>query len=489
MSDRSDKFPPRPPCRPCGPWPSVFPYDKDYPGDRPPRPPQPVPGNMWWNDTEPVMGVYPWETCCSGDEDPCLCITSGEVDVWNQTYSAVSGSSAEWNRAVDDSWRDSADNWQSTYDTVSASSASWNRAYEIASAWNSGANESIYAIVSATSSFLTTYSADPYINVNSAYFTGNGSPDHPLDFTALYKWWANRVTNAMNDLYEDGSWGESEHRKFVTDKFGEYLMEWIQYHDNLMWEVSPSTTSPSGEPRSREGGIFYQLEKLWNVVNGGSTKGDEAYDCLVENSGKWDSSHDVVLENSANWDGTYEAVSSNSADWNESYEAVSSNSGVWDSTQETVSANSADWNASFETVSANSGVWDSTYEAVSANSGYWNDVYDTVSTTSGNLESVYSTVEEHSAKWEIGDDSWKNSADNWQSSYETVESYSASWSSVYDTIEGCSGDWTQTSATVHENSAYWSSGSHETWLLASDMTIQNASSFNRPDTIYFNFRG
>ena len=288
MADQEDKFPPGPPHRPCGPWPSVFPYDRDYPGDHPHRPCQPVPGNVWWNDTEPVMGEYPWEHCCDGEEDPCLCITSGEVDIWNQTYSAVSGHSADWDRAVDDSWKSSADNWQSSYETVSANSGLWNSAYEIASVWNSGANESIYNIVSASSAFLSRYSAEPYIHVDSDYFKGNGSSEAPITLSDLYKIWSSRVNGAMNDLYSAGSWGESAHRNFLRNEDGEYYIEWIKYFDKLFWNFHTGKTDPDGNTHSdfeQAGGIFYQLEKLWNVINGKESRSDFEYapDMTIEN--------------------------------------------------------------------------------------------------------------------------------------------------------------------------------------------------------------
>lgn len=334
MADQEEKFPPRPPHRPCGPWPSVFPYDKDYPGDHPPhRPPH------WhhWNDTEPVMGAYPWEHCCDGDEDPCLRITSGEVNIWNQTYSAVSGHSAAWDRAVDDSWKNSADNWQSTYETVSANSAFWDSAYRIASALDSGANESIYNIISATSAFLKTYRAEPYFHANSAYFQGNGSPEHPLDLSDIYKMYWGWIDNAMNDLYSGGKWGDSGSRRWMSDSGYSDLKKWVEYIDQLMWKPGPETDSPDGEPRSNYGGIFYQLEKLWHSL------GDSAYLVVTDNSGHWNSTYQNVLANSGRWESDYETTNANSGNWNGAYESVETNSGSWNDTCATVTENSASW--------------------------------------------------------------------------------------------------------------------------------------------------
>jgi len=509
MADQEEKFPPRPPHRPCGPWPSVFPYDKDYPGDHPPhRPPH------WhhWNDTEPVMGAYPWEHCCDGDEDHCLCITSGEVDIWNKTYSAVSGHSADWDRAVDDSWKNSADNWQSTYETVSANSAFWDSAYKIASAWDSGANESIYNIISATSAFLKTYSAEPYFHAESAYFQGNGSPEHPLDLSEIYKMYWGWIDEAMNDLYSGGKWGDSGSRRWMSDSGYSDLMEWIKYHDELMWKPGPETDSPSGEPRSNYGGIFYQLEKLWHVIG----DPDSPYRIVLDNSGHWDSTYQTVLANSGRWESDYETTNANSGNWSSVYESMKENSGHYDEAYDgikDVQQTSGDWDSVYSTVSSYSASW----AGISLeDSGHWTDTYHTVDGHSAYWEAASSAVSANSAAWAKGDDSWKSSATNWQSTYQTVKadsgdwdstfktvgSSSGDWESTYDTVyensgnwngayeavETNSGSWNDTCATVTENSASWAKGSHETWEYAPDMTINNLNDYKDPDKIYFNFR-
>ena len=497
MADNRGKFPPRPPHRPCGPWPSVFPY------------------NPCWNYTEPVIRVYPWEKCTCNPEDlpAWMFIKGSDIDNWDQTYSAVSANSAVWNSEGDGSWRDSADYWQGSYETVSANSGLWNSAYQIASSWNSGAAESVYSIISATSGFLETYSASPYFNANSAYFTGNGSETNPLDFNEMYKWWANRVTKAMNDLYSDGSWGESAHRSFTTEDFGEYLMEWIQYHDQLMWKVDPESTSPSGEPRSEVNGIFYQLEKIWNIINGGKTDGDLAYACLQENSGAWKSTYDTVLENSASWtnpdlpqsahwNSVYEDVYENSASWNGAQDTVRENSASWNGVHDTVLENSASWNSVLDKVRENSASWDSAFDTLSEISGVVESTFETVSENSASWNSTFESVSENSAKWEEADSAWKTSADLWQSSYESLSSSSGDWNSVYgsvsdssaswnaadETVRRSSASWEDTSDVVQENSAAWAKGSHETWIQPENMTIDNVEEFNEPGVIYFNYR-
>ena len=378
MADQEEKFPPRPqhgPCRPCSPWRPKFPYDVDYPGDHPHRPPT----DPWYhcNDTEPLITVRPWESCCdSGDHDPCLCITSGEVEVWNQTYSAVSGHSGDWDRAVDDSWKTSADNWESSFETVSANSGFWDSAYKIASSWDSGATESIYALISATSAFITTYSASPYLNVDEAYFAGNGSPSDPVTLSEIYKTYWRWIDTAMNDLYSGGTWGNPEYRNWASNESYDHLMEWIQYHDKLMWKPAPDSTSPSGEPRSNVGGIFYQLEKLWHIVNEGPGEGSKAYEYLQANSAHFESTYEVVDESSGSWNDVYSAVSENSAawaigddswknsasNWQSTYESVERASGTWDDTSEKVAANSAAWaSGSHETWTYASGMDMSNY--------------------------------------------------------------------------------------------------------------------------------
>lgn len=472
MADQEDKFPPRPPHRPCGPWPSVFPYDKDYPGDRPPNIPQ-----HWhhWNDTEPVMGAYPWEHCCDGDEDPCLCITSGEVDIWNQTYSAVSGHSADWDRAVDDTWKNSADNWQSTYETVSANSAFWDSAYKIASAWDSGANESIYNIISATSAFILNYSAEPYIHVNENCFKGNGTELDPIDLSEVFSAYLIQVDEAMRDLYSGGTFGLESNRKWAEKGEFQHLEKWIEYLNNLMWKVGPKTKDPEnntpvdehGEPISSVGGIFYQLEKLWHYV------------------GDSDGSYRLVLNNSGHWDSTYQTVLSDSGDWNSVYSTVSSYSASWNGIS---LEDSGHWTDTYHTVGEHSAYWETAANAVSENSGAWGKGDDSWKNSATNWQITYQTVKSDSADWDSTFKTVKSTSGDWESTYDTVYENSGNWNGAYEALETNSGSWNDICATVTEHSASWANGSNWTWEYAPDLTIDNYRDYNEPDKIYFNYR-
>jgi len=458
MADKNKKFPPGPPHHPCGPWPSMFPYDKDYPGEKPPRPPHPYPypypGQC--NDTEPVIGVRPWEHCCDVDEDPCVCVTSAEVELWNETYSAVSSNSADWDKAVDDSWRDSADDWQSSYETVSANSAYWTSAYNIASSWDSGSNESIYNIISATSAFLTQYSAYPYINVNSDYFQGNGSPDEPIDLSQYFKWYWEQASEALNDLYSGGKIGDPANRRWIDTSRVDELRRWIEYMNDLFWKVTPDKEDPDGEkhePYSNQGGVFYQLEKLWHVIRG---EGEDDWIVLQENSASWNASRDAVLANSAQWDQGYS-----------SYQYIHDYSGVYNETVERVTD-----------LASSSGEWDSVYDTVNENSGNWESVYDDVYQSSANWDETYEKVSDSAALW--------NSAYEAIRDAEDITPSAKRWDAAYSAVSANSGAWNSTSATVNENSAYWSSGSHETWVYA-DMDYTTYSSYSELGKIYYSY--
>jgi hypothetical protein len=395
---------------------------------------------------------------------------------------------------------------------VSANSAFWDSAYKIASALDSGANESIYNIISATSAFLKTYSAEPYFHANSAYFQGNGSPEHPLDLSEIYKMYWGWIDNAMNDLYSGGKWGDSGSRRWMSDSGYNNLMEWIKYHDELMWKPGPETDSPSGEPRSNYGGIFYQLEKLWHVIG----DPDSPYNIVLDNSGHWDSTYQNVLANSGRWESDYETTNANSGNWSSVYESMNENSGHYDEAYDgikDVQQTSGDWDSVYSTVSSYSASW----AGISLeDSGHWTDTYHTVDGHSAYWEAASSAVSANSAAWAKGDDSWKNSATNWQSTYQTVKADSGDWNSTFKTVGSSSGDWestydtvyensgnwngayeavetnsgswNDTCATVTENSASWAKGSHETWEYAPDMNLQNYAQYDEPDKIYFNFR-
>ena len=75
-----------------------------------------------WNDSEPA-NVQPWWTdCCDHGENPCVCVTSGDVDLWN-SYSGLSALTA-----FEPSALSAIDDLIDGYNTVSAYSGIWNSA-------------------------------------------------------------------------------------------------------------------------------------------------------------------------------------------------------------------------------------------------------------------------------------------------------------------------------------------------------------------------
>lgn len=277
MEEQDKKIPDQ--CRPCTPW-AYFAPDRDYPGD------DPVPHFRPWpprcNDTEPLIIVPPGGKCKDA-EDPCMCITSGEVDLWNQTYSAVSENSAAWTKAVDDSWRDSASDWQSTYETVESESGKWESSWSITSGWNQESYDSLRNLISETSSFLVTYSASPYFNINSAFFQGNGSPEHPLDLSETHLNFLKSVENSLNDLYRDGQFGESAYRNWLSQSEVDEVWDWIEYFNKVFFDVLTPTEDPGGSAMENRGGVYYQLTKIWAILNalvnssGSSGKGSSEF--------------------------------------------------------------------------------------------------------------------------------------------------------------------------------------------------------------------
>lgn len=340
MADKEDKFNHKPPHRPCGPWGPSYPYDKDYPGDRPIRPAPYSPFGPCWNDTERVITVRPGEKCCSADEGPCECVTSGDVEAWNETYSAVSANSAFWsNTSADNSWTNSADDWQSTYETVSSNSALWDSAYYIANSFDSGSLTSISSLISATSAFITTYSAQPYVHVNPQYLQGNGTSAHPIDTSEVFKRYWEDMNTAMNDLYGSGHWGYQEYRNWIDYSDLDRVNEHLKQLDDLMWNVKPNLTSAGRMPD----GIFHQLERIWAILTPQSGSVDTYF------PGDWISIEDQVISVSgmdpSAWYEARDTLEANSGFWNETRDTLAANSGFWNDTREFVSENSASWSS------------------------------------------------------------------------------------------------------------------------------------------------
>lgn len=125
MNDKNN--PPFPPNRDD---PSHIPHFQDWPN---------VPYADWprtrfhrWNDSEPANVQPWWQDCCEPYENPCVCVTSADVDLWN-SYSGLSGLTAfdpsalsAAFSALDDMYDYSA--VREAYYVTSANSAVWNSA-------------------------------------------------------------------------------------------------------------------------------------------------------------------------------------------------------------------------------------------------------------------------------------------------------------------------------------------------------------------------
>ena len=93
-------------------------------------------------DMEPAFVVGPHEPCCPDEQDECVCVTSGDVERWNDAadmLSALSGVTPEDIEKIDEVLT-SATLWNGTYETVSANSGNWNKTFDAVTAnsatWN-----------------------------------------------------------------------------------------------------------------------------------------------------------------------------------------------------------------------------------------------------------------------------------------------------------------------------------------------------------------
>lgn len=360
------RFPPGP----CGPWPSVYPKHRED-GVWPAWPRQ------WRNDTEPVIGVYPWENCCSGEQDPCMCITSAEVDRWDGVHDIVSANSAAWNdNSPHNEWETSADLWNTASEIVSGHSAYWDSAYSMAQRYDSGAFQDVQSFISATSAFLATYSAFAEVQTDDT-LSGDGAK-MPLGLSQSRRETIENLSKAANDLYDGGFWGEEEKRNWVGMDVIDELQKVLDSYADLFFDTDSAYVDRYGYVNK---GVFPQLEKIW---------------ALLRDTEKW------VLSESADL-------------WNGASMTVKEHSGFWEENSREVDDHCQDWNTTVSIVKADSANWDSAYSAVINSADLWN----TASTI----------LSSHSAKWEKGDDSWKDSADLWQEASETVSANSAYWAS------------------------------------------------------------
>lgn len=143
----------KPPMPPDYDNPSHVPHFPDWPN---------VPYADWprtrfhrWNDSEPANVQPWWQDCCEPHDNPCVCVTSADVDLWN-SYSGLSGltgfdpetiSAAVSSYSSISAQLEQFSGWDDLkygYDVLSANSGMWNSAgyipniYENLSALASG---------------------------------------------------------------------------------------------------------------------------------------------------------------------------------------------------------------------------------------------------------------------------------------------------------------------------------------------------------------
>jgi len=132
-------------------------------------------------DLEPAFVVPPHEPCCPDEKEECVCVTSGDVEKWNETADMLSALSGITPEDLDNigsavSALTSADYWNSTYNTVCAKSANWDSAYNAVTAsadiWNSASD--IPELTSAINDLSNQISALDKAKA-SAFFTDSAS--------------------------------------------------------------------------------------------------------------------------------------------------------------------------------------------------------------------------------------------------------------------------------------------------------------------------
>ena len=144
-----------------------------------------------WNDSEPANVQPWWNDCCDDTQNPCVCVTSADVDRWN-TYSSLSGLvdfdasgiSAGLASALSalDNMQD-YDQIRDCYYTVSANSAVWNSAgyvpniYDNLSAIYDSLNTKLSGVW--TDSRKMAHEAGIYGDYNGT-IVGDGSYERPL---------------------------------------------------------------------------------------------------------------------------------------------------------------------------------------------------------------------------------------------------------------------------------------------------------------------
>lgn len=190
---------------------------------------------MWYHrphsDLEVAAVPMPGHDCCGQDpHEDCVCVTSGDVALWNE-ISALSGlSGIDWDTLYNISGLSASANlWNSNYNTVRTNSAYWSNkldssAFEENSAFWQGASE---IVRDNSANWNSAYSSIPQIYTNKTnieklsadfarqvkiYFDkttieGDGTYNSPYtvkDYTT-YKEVVNTIYSGFKELYKNNT--------------------------------------------------------------------------------------------------------------------------------------------------------------------------------------------------------------------------------------------------------------------------------------------
>lgn len=243
-----------------------------------------------WNDSEPANVQPWWHDCCDGTENPCVCVTSADVDRWN-TYSSLSGlvdfdasgisaGLASALSALDNMY--DYDKVRDCYYTVSANSAVWNSAayvpniYDNLSALYSGLNTKLSGVW--TDSRKIAHDSGAYGEFDGT-IVGDGSYDRPLRVGAnIAK--AAAIVDLATDHFDKGLVNEDDVSAVQRDveTLGDNLnsvanevsgnraiIEWILNHLSGEWHWADLSASWRNERVSKETSranpeVFYYWE-------------------------------------------------------------------------------------------------------------------------------------------------------------------------------------------------------------------------------------
>ena len=217
-----------------------------------------------WNDSEPANVQPWWQDCCEPYENPCVCVTSADVDLWN-SYSGLSGltgfdpetiSAAVSSYSSISAQLEQFSGWDDLkygYDVLSANSGMWNSAgyvpniYENLSALASGKLDVTASRVWTDS--LKSQAEFGYYGPFEGTIDGDGSYDRPLRVsTAVAKGMAtvmeasdnfniplankNDITKILDNYWDlSGIWTKTDHLAHQNQD----LIEWILNHLSGEW--------------------------------------------------------------------------------------------------------------------------------------------------------------------------------------------------------------------------------------------------------------